>query len=422
MISRRTFLATSTLTALTTSAFVKKARGQSPKLRTAIIGCRNRGPQVAEDFHNSGYFIIKTLCDCDEEMLNKGAKSLSKKGIEPQNLEKDFRKVLDDKEIDAVVIATPDHWHSLMAVMALDAGKHVYVEKPFSYNIFDGYAVIQKMKKHPNLVVAVGSQQRSGKHFQEAKAFIQSGGIGKIAFARAGIIHWREPLPRVPDSEPPKTLDYDMWTGPAPLKPYNRYKHHYNWHFIRDYGTGDTGNWGAHYLDIILWFLNLDYPIRVHGTGGQFVTKDIKEFPDTQTNIIEYPELTVVWELRLWSEYSPSAFAEFHGDNGSLIITRNGWKVYEKDGKKPPKNYPGSDIDVPHAENFAKAIMGEATLNAPAIDGHKTAVLCHLCNISTILQRTIKFNPDTLTIENDPEANSWVKRAYREPWNIEKYL
>ncbi|MCX8063764.1 MAG: Gfo/Idh/MocA family oxidoreductase [Candidatus Hydrogenedentes bacterium] len=420
-MNRRTFLKTSTI-ALATTAISKGAKSQSPKIRVGIIGCRNRGPQVAENLAKSGYFTIKTICDCDEEMLKNGKEYLSKKNIEVQNLEKDFRKILEDKDIDAVVVATPDHWHSLMTVMALDAGKHVYVEKPFSYNIYDGYAVLEKMKKHPNLTVIVGSQQRSGKHFQDAKEFIQSGGIGKIAFARAGIIHWREPLPRVPDSEPPKTLNYDMWTGPAPLKPYNQYRVHYNWHFIKDYGTGDTGNWGAHWLDIIRWFLNLDYPLKVHGTGGQFITKDIKEFPDTQTNIIEYPELTVVWELRLWSEFEPSAFAEFHGDNGSVIITRAGWKIFDKEGKKPPKNIPGMDIDIPHAINFAKAIMGEASPNAPAIEGHKSAVLCHLCNISAILQKTIKFNPETLTIENDSEANSWVKRQYREPWNIEKYI
>lgn len=420
-MNRRTFLTTSTLV-LATSVISNKAKSQSPKIRAGIIGCRNRGPQVAENFAKSGYFTIRTICDCDEEMLKKGMEYLSKKNIQVQNLEKDFRKLLDDKDIDAVVVATPDHWHALMTVMALDAGKHVYVEKPFSYNIFDGHAILEKMKKHPDLVVEVGSQQRSGKHFQDAREFIQSGGIGKVAFARAGIIHWREPLPRVPDSEPPKSLDYDMWTGPAPLRPYNRYRVHYNWHFIRDYGTGDTGNWGAHWLDIVRWFLNLDYPIRVYGTGGLFITKDIKEFPDTQTNILEYPELTVVWELRLWSEFEPSAFAEFHGDNGSVVITRAGWKIYDKENKKPPKNIPGLDIDIPHAVNFAKAIMGETQPNAPAIEGHKSAVLCHLCNISAILQRPIKFTPETLSIEDDSEANSWIKRPYREPWNIEKYI
>ncbi len=408
--------------AMATTTLSRKVRAQSPKMRVGIIGCRNRGPQVADNLVKSGYFQIKTLCDCDEEMLNKGKKELQKDNIDVPVLEKDFRRLLDDKEIDVIVVATPDHWHCLMTVMALDAGKHVYVEKPFSYNIYDGYAVLQAMKKHPKQVGVVGSQQRSGKHFQEARDFVQSGALGKISFARAGIIHWREPLPRVPDSEPPKTLDYDMWTGPAPLKPYNKYRVHYNWHFMLDYGTGDTGNWGAHWLDILRWFLNLNSPTRIQGTGGQFITKDIKEWPDTQTTILEYPELTVVWELRLWSEYGPSAFAEFHGDKGTLIITRENWKVFERDSKKSPKTYPGSDIDVPHAVNFAKTILGEEKPNAPAEEGHLTAVLCHLCNISTFIPRPLEFNPETLSFKNDPEADKWIKRPYRTPWNIEQYL
>ncbi len=420
MLNRRQFIATSAVS-MATAVLAKKAKAQSPKMRAGIIGCRNRGPQVASNLVKSGYFQIKTLCDCDEEMLNKGKKELQRENIDVPVLEKDFRKMLDDKEIDVVVVATPDHWHSLMAVMALDAGKHVYVEKPFSYNIYDGYAVLQTMKNHPKQVVVVGSQQRSGRHFQEAKEFIQSGGIGKIGFARAGIVHWREPLPRVPDSDPPATLDYDMWTGPAPMKPYNKYRVHYNWHFMLDYGTGDTGNWGAHWLDIIRWFLNINYPIRVKGTGGQFVTKDIKEFPDTQTTILEYPELTVVWELRLWSEYGPGAFAEFHGDKGTMIITRSNWQVFMKD-TKTPKTYPGSDIDVPHAVNFAKVIMGEEKPNASAEDGHITAVLCHLCNIATYIPRPLEFNPEKLSFNNDPEADKWIKRIYREPWNLEQYL
>ena len=421
MLNRRQFIASSAV-AMASATLTHKAKAQSPKMRVGIIGCRNRGPQVANNLAKSGYFQIKTLCDCDEKMLDSGKKDLEKNNVDVPVLEKDFRRMLDDKEIDVVVVATPDHWHSLMAVMALDAGKHVYVEKPFSYNIYDGYSVLQAMKKHPKQVVVVGSQQRSGKHFHEARAFLQSGELGKIAFARAGTIHWREPLPKVPDTDPPKNLDYDMWTGPAPMKPYNQYRVHYNWHFMLDYGTGDTGNWAAHWLDIVRWFLNIDYPLRVHATGGQFVTKDIKEWPDTQTAILEYPELTVVWELRLWSEYGSDSFAEFHGEKGTLVITRGDWKVFPNGKKKETKVYPGSDIDIPHAVNFAKTILGEEKPNAPAEEGYKTAVLCHLCNISTMVSRPLIFDPQNLTFKDDPEASKWIKRTYREPWNIDQYI
>ncbi len=422
MLNRRQFIASSAV-AMASTTLTRKARAQSPKMRAGIIGCRRRGADVAEKLVKSGYFEIKTLCDCDEKELRSVQKELASKNINVSNLEKDFRRVLDDKEIDVVVVATPDHWHSLITAMAISAEKHVYVEKPFSYNIFDGYAVLQAMKKHPKQVVVVGSQQRSGKHFHEARAFIQSGELGKIAFARSATIHWRKPLPRVPDTEPPPHLDYNMWTGPAPMKPYNQYRVHYNWHFMLDYGTGDTGNWAAHWLDIVRWFLNIDYPLRVHAHGGQFVTRDIKEWPDTQTAILEYPELTVLWELRLWSEYGTDSFAEFHGDKGTLVITRNDWKVFPNNSKKfPPKTFPGSDIDIPHAVNFAKAILGEEKPNAPAEEGHITAVLCHLCNISTMVSRPVVFDPQNLTIKDDPEASQWIKRTYREPWNIEQYI
>lgn len=421
MMNRRQFI-TSSAVAMSALSLSKRIHSQSPKIRVAIIGCRNRGPQVAQNLVKSGYFHIKTLCDCDDRMLNKGKQELQQGNIEVANVEKDFRRVLDDKEIDAVVIATPDHWHALMTVMALDAGKHVYVEKPFSYNIYDGHAILQAMQKHPNQVVIVGSQQRSGKHFQEARDFIQSGELGKVAFARAGVVHWRDPLPRVPDSEPPKELDYDMWTGPAPMRPYNEYRVHYNWHFIIDYGTGDTGNWAAHWLDIVRWYLDIDYPVRVFAHGGQFVTKDIKEWPDTQTAILEYPELTVLWEMRLWSEYGDDSFAEFHGDKGVLTISRKGWSVYPRDSEKEKKKYPGSDIEIPHAVNFAKAILGEEKPNAPAEEGHITAVLCHLCNISTIVSRPITYDPQNLTIKDDPDASKWIKRDYRSPWTLQPYI
>lgn len=422
MLNRRQFLASSAV-AMASATLTRKTRAQSPKMRAGIIGCRRRGADVAENLSKSGYFEIKTLCDCDEKELRSAQKELASKNINVSNLEKDFRRVLDDKEIDVVVVATPDHWHSLIAAMAISAEKHVYVEKPFSYNIFDGYAVLQAMKKHPRQVVVVGSQQRSGKHFHEAREFVQSGELGKIAFARAATVHWREPLPRVPDTDPPPHLDYEMWTGPAPMKPYNQYRVHYNWHFMLDYGTGDTGNWAAHWLDIVRWFLNIDYPLRVHAHGGQFVTRDIKEWPDTQTAILEYPKLTVLWELRLWSEYGTDSFAEFHGDKGTLVITRNDWKVFPNNSKKfPPKSYPGSDIDIPHAVNFARAILGEEKPNAPAEEGHITAVLCHLCNISTMVSRPVVFDPQNLTIKDDPEATKWIKRTYREPWNIEQYI
>lgn len=423
-VTRRNFLKASAALA-TVSAVRPALASPGDRIRTAIIGCHRRGPQVGGAMVKSGQFEIATLCDCDDAMIASALKENADLFQNAPKTEKDFRRVLDDKDIDAVVVATPDHWHALMTVMALAAGKHVYVEKPASYNIADGKAMVAAQAKYAKQVVQVGTQQRSGDHFKEAKAFIQAGGLGKVGFARACIIHDRGVLPIIPDSPPPESLDYDMWIGPAPMRPHNTNRVHYNWHFIREYGTGEMGNWGAHWLDIVRFSLDLDLPKSVSGLGGQFVVKDAKEWPDTQTTLIEYPELTVLWEQRLWSAFGiggKGCHAEFHGEKGALVINRGGWVFYPKGEKDKTEEHPKSDLEGPHVKNFADCIRGQGTPAASIEEGHKTAVLCHLSNISTMLNRRVVFDAASQSIVGDNEAAQWQSRACRAPWNIESYL
>lgn len=421
-VTRRTFLRTSAVLAAASAARHVRATAND-RIRVGVIGCRNRGPQVAESMLRSGQFDVTTLCDCDEAMSDQALKDNGKLFPAPPKTVRDFRRVLDDKDVDAVVVATPDHWHALMTVMALDAGKHVYVEKPASYNVADGKAMVAAQTKHPGLVVQIGTQQRSGSHFQEARQFLRDGGLGKVGFVRACIIHDRGVLPIVPDSAPPATLDYDLWTGPAPMRPYNDSRVHYNWHFMLDYGTGEMGNWGAHWLDIARWFVDVDFPKSVSGLGGQFVVKDAKEWPDTQTALLEYPDLTMLWEQRLWSKFGigggPGCHAEFNGDKGSMVISRGGWTFYPKGEKDKNEDHPKSELEVAHAKNFVDCIRGQAQPAASMQEGHVTAVLCHLCNISAMLNRRVVFDGETQSITGDAEAAKWMSREYRAPWRLE---
>ena len=414
-ISRRSFLASAA--ALAASTQVRAAAND--RVRIAIIGLHNRGPQVAESMIKSGQFDVTTLCDCDTSMFDEGMKALGALLPTKPKFESDFRKVYDDKDIDAVVIATPDHSHAFLMTHALAAGKHVYLEKPASFNIRDGQYMVEAQKKHPDRVVLVGTQQRSGPHFHEAKQFIDGGGLGKIAFARAWISHRRDLVPKVPDSAPPATLNYDMWQGPAPEKPFNVNRVHYNWRFMRDYGMGEMGNWGAHWIDTVRWLADLDLPTAAAGAGGTFVTQDAKEWPDTQTVIYQYPNLTLLWELRLWTKYGVNAMgggAEIGGDKGTLIIDRKGWKVFPADGK--PEQHEGSELEIAHAKNFAESIQGKAKPAIDIVEGHKTATVCHLGNISVTLNRRIVFDTQTETFPNDDEANALAAREYRAPWTI----
>jgi len=414
--SRRRFLSAAAFAAASIAA--PGVLGANERIRVGVIGCRNRGHKVAAAMSQSDRFEIAALCDCDQTMYGVARRELGDGLRGPAEYVEDFRRLLDDSRIDAVAIATPDHWHAAMTILALGAGKHVYVEKPASYNLGDGKRMVQAHARHPKQVCVVGTQQRSGRHFQDARAFVRGGGLGKIAFARAWILHDRGLLPAVPNSDPPDSLNYDLWVGPAPMHPYNRNRCHYNWHWVRDYGTGEMGNWGAHWIDIARWFLGLTWPERVAGAGGQFVQDDIKEWPDTQTVLYHFPETSLLWEQRLWTEHgvhNRRNGAEFAGEKGSLIIDRGGWTFYPKDGR--PERHGASELTVAHAANFADAIRGTAQPHAGLEEGHISAALCHLGNIAGVLGREIRFDPKAYAFLNDAEADRWRDRPYRSPWD-----
>lgn len=395
------------------------AAATGDKIRVGVIGCRTRGWQDAYQFIASGRFEIVTLCDCDTAMIDAAMATKLKDKLASPRREQDFRRLLDDKSLDAIINATPDHWHAWITVNALAAGKHVFLEKPASYNIADGQAMVGAQAKYPKLTVVVGTQQRSGPHFKEARDFVRSGGLGKVAFARAWLVADRHVVPKIPDAQPPASLDYDLWLGPAPQRPYNENRVHYNWHFMRDTGTGDMGNWGAHWLDVIRWFLDLDVPVSAAAVGGQYVIKDAKEFPDTHTVLYEFPRLTVLWEQRHWSKFGPNGkggAVELDGDKGSMIIDRSGWTFYPREG--PPQKHPGSELEIPHVTNFADCIQNGARPSVGIEDGCKSALMCHLGNIAAFVGHQVRFDPARQTFPGDEAASALIARPYREKWQL----
>lgn len=248
---------------------------------------------------------------------------------------------------------------------------------------------------------------------------VASGGLGKVAFARAWIMLDRGKLPIVPNTEPPANLNYDMWLGPAPIHPYNEKRVHYNWHFMKDYGTGDMGNWGAHWLDTIRWMLDLDVPGSVAAMGGRYIHQDAREWPDTQTVLYEFPTLTVLFEMRQWTHSIVNGSAngaELAGEKGTLVISRGGWSFSPK-GDKSVK-HPGTEIEIVHALNFAESISGGAKPAADIVEGHKSAIMVHLGNIAATLGRRLEFDKDAGAITNDAEAAKHQSREYRAPWKL----
>src|SRR5262249_22686318 len=274
-------------------------------------------------------------------------------------------------EVDAVVVATPDHWHALATVWACQAGKDVYVEKPISHNVIEGRRMIEAARKY-NRVVQVGTQRRSGEYLAQAGEYVRKGAPGKIPFARAWIAGNRKSIGKKADAKVPDKVDYDLWLGPAPLRPFNPNRFHYEWHWNWDYGTGEIGNNGIHGLDVLRWLLALDAPVRVTSGGGRNFYDDDRQTPDTQVATFDFAGTTVVWEHRIWAP-KPTSGESFgitvYGEKGTLIFDRKGWHV--EDGEKASSDK-SQDGQSQHLQNFLDCVRSGNRPNADIEEGHKS--------------------------------------------------
>ncbi len=417
MMSRRNFLDVAGAAALAGLATRRVSAASSERVRHALIGTGGRGRAHAQHFSSFDDCEIVAVCDVDPQRRNIFAERLP--NSEGVVVHEDYRRVLDDPDIDTVSIATPDHWHTIIAVAALNAGKHVYVEKPGSHNIREARLLAKGAAS--GKCVQFGAQGRSSNSFREAVAFMRDGGLGKIRMAKAINHQHRKPIGREPDTDPPEGVNYDLWLGPAPRRSFSQNRWHYNWHWFWDYGNGDIANDGIHQIDQARWGLGVGLPNAVVASGGQLYYDDDHETPDTQTVVYEYDDCQLLYEMRLWTDYKLEGHDNgviFYGDKGRMEFGRGGATAIFIDGEE---KFFGHDSDVAsHIRNFldcAKADTPEA-LQGCIAEGSTSAMLCHLGNIATRVGRKLHIDPKTGDCKNDAEAAAMYAREYREGYEL----
>jgi predicted dehydrogenase len=424
-LNRREFLGSSAINAAGMAAGVVgwagvAGAGASPaeRVRVGVIGVRNQGKTLATSLAALPDVEVAALCDVDESLLPIAGRGVEAICGKLPRFERDFRRLLDDPQLDAVVIATPDHWHAAMTILACQAGKDVYVEKPASHSLHEGAAMLAAARDSAR-VVQTGLQQRSGSHFQSAVEYVRSGKLGVVPLAKAWTIHQRKSIGRRNDAAVPAEVDYDLWLGPAAQRPFNPNRFHYNWHWFWEYGSGELGNWGVHLLDVARWGLAVDYPSQVAATGGNHFFQDDQQTPDTLHVSYAYPRRTITWEHRLWSSHGQegrSAAVAFYGEMGTLIVDRGGWKVY---GQGDSQSAQPGELLAPHLRNFVDCVKSRRQPVCDLETGLVSSTLCHLGNIAYRVGRSVAVEPSTGEILRDPAAQSLAfGREYRAPWAL----
>jgi predicted dehydrogenase len=397
------------------------ARAQTPKpvaandrIGVGIIGCGNKGQSLWKNFLAMPEVEPIAVADVYQPYRDKGVELSGGRA----KAVRDFRALLDDPRVDAVVVATPDHWHALMTVAACRAGKDVYCEKPLSLFVSEGRTMVEEARKHQR-VVQTGSQQRSGAHYARAVKLIQDGALGEIHKVTVGFT--RNVLPGFkPKDLPigPDNFDWEMWLGPAPQVAFDAFRVLYNFRWFWDYSGGQMTNFGAHHLDIVRWALGAKGPTGVAGFGGRFAIKDGGETPDVQEVMYQFPGCVVTWSAREINEGDRPFDIEFHGSKGTLGLTRKSLVVKPEKDQTAALEEKGSDLDRPHIANFLACMKSRARPNADIEEGHRTAVMCHLGNIATRLGRNLRWDPDKEVILGDAAAAKMLSRPYRKPWSL----
>ncbi len=428
-VMKQTGVSLAALTTLGLAASQGKANANE-KVVMAAIGCGGQGTNLLKTFAAISGVELAYVCDPDSQRGANAAKEVEKISGKAPKVVKDFRQALDDRDVSAVTVATPDHWHAPAAIMACDAGKHVYVEKPCSHNIREGRLLVEAARRNQR-IVQHGTQSRSDGLVSHAIELLRSGVIGDVLMAKAWNVQRRSDIGHATPSEPPAGFDYDMWLGPAPFVPYQSNRHHYSWHWWYDFGTGDAGNDGVHEIDIARWGLGVEtHPSQISAMGNKLFFNDDQQFPDTEYVLFDYPgdgtvgtRRQLFFEMRIWSRYGLEGVDNgnaFYGTKGWMLLSKRGiLKVYGNDNK--PLKVDLNAAPMPgHRDNFIAAIRGQARPNAPIEVGHLSSTLCHLGNIASRVGRSLKFDPLKEQILDDSQANRLVSRTYRQHWSVPK--
>jgi len=413
--TRRTFLKSAAIgvTALTLPKSLRAAESANERVRFALIGCGIRG--------NAFVSRASMVCDPDQSRLDAAAKSA---GVASTDAVTDLRRVLDRNDIDAVVIATPDHWHAPAAILACQAGKHVYVEKPCSHNFRESQLLVEAARKH-NVVVQHGTQQRSREFTREAIQQLREGVIGDVLAAKAWNIQERKDIGHAQPGTVPAGVDYDLWVGPATMVPFQSNRFHSDWHWWYNFGTGDIGNDGAHEIDYARWGLGVDsLPAKITAVGGKYFFDDDQQFPDTATCIWEWPAAgergprQLTFEMRLWSKnypYNCDSGVEFYGTNGRMMLSKRGkLAIVDADNKTIRSEKAHDQQGWIHFDDFAAAVRDGHRPNADIEEGHRSVGLIHLANVSLRVGRSLDFDATNEKIVGDDEASALLARTYRD--------
>jgi predicted dehydrogenase len=414
-----------------------KIVGANERIQVAMIGVNSRGNSMSRTFAAQKNASVACICDVDERAIPKAIKSAME--INPEvtpRSEKDCRKVLEDKTIDAIYIATPDHWHAPLTIMGCKAGKHVYVEKPLSHNPHEGELAIEAARKY-NRVVQMGAQRRSAPVLTQGIKKLHEGIIGRVYMAKTWYTNARKATFLTPGTVP-AWLDYDLWQGPAPRMPYKEGLIHYNWHWFWHWGTGEALNNGTHEVDVARWGLGVDFPTRISSVGGRYHFKDDWETPDTQIVSIEYPNrISLVWECRSSNGRKIEGADRgiiFYGENGSLDTGDDSYKIYDLNGKLVSEvksetadanslqgrnlASPNLLMDSQHVADFLDAVRNNRRPNCDVETGYKSVVAMQLGNISWRVSRDLNIDPKNGHIINDPEAQKLWSRSYEKGWEF----
>ena len=430
----------------------RRVLGANDRVRVAICGLHGRGVNHIERYAALKNAEIAALCDVDDNVLRQRIAEVQKLGVQPKTYTH-FRKLLEDKSIDAISIATPNHWHSLMAIWACQAGKDVYVEKPCSHNLWEGGQLVRAAAKY-NRIVQHGTQSRSDPAVMEAVKKMHEGLLGEVYLSRGLCFKWRDSIGHTPASPVPAGVDYDLWTGPSPARPFTRNHFHYNWHWFWAYGNGDLGNQGVHQMDVARWGLGLGFPNKISAVGGHVTFDDDQETPNVLNCAFEYspPEnkrTILEFEVRHWManheagigaapghadissaprpKLGPLAGAHntigniFYGSKGYLAISDGGYQTWMGRDQEPGPS--AGETKEDHFANFVACVMSrkKEDLRAPIEEGHISCGLVHLANVSYRLGRTLAFDPETQQVKNDDEANHLLRdgdREYRSPFVV----
>jgi predicted dehydrogenase len=419
--NRREFTRGLALAGAATALSRGRIAGASDRIGVGLIGCGGKGQALWKNFLARPDVQPVAVADVYQPNRDKGVAMAGS----PIPAHKDFRRVLEDKNVQAVVIATPDHWHAMMAVLACRAGKDVYCEKPLSLAVAEGRTMVKAARDHQR-VVQVGSQQRSGAHYAKALQLVRDGAIGEVHQVSVGFT--RNVMPGLKVRDQPVNdgnLDWDLWLGPAPKVAFDPFRCLYNFRWFWDYSGGQMTNFGAHHLDIVRWALGAKGPSTVAGFGGRFAIKDGGQTPDVQEVIYQFPGCVVTWTARELNRGARGGHdIEFHGTKATLGLSRSGFTVTpeggsgDKDKAAASTEEKGSDLDHVHIANFLDCVRSRARPNADVEEGHRSATMCHLGNIATRLQRSLRWDPEREAIIGDPEATRWLTRPYRKPWSL----